>query len=69
MTTDTQPRHGAAILRTALRRNLGAMAWGTLLMGLYQAGDGALWTPLERLEEAGLPSVMMKIVRHVLKAV
>ncbi|MFJ6551382.1 ABC transporter ATP-binding protein [Streptomyces luteogriseus] len=42
MTTDTQrPRHGTAILRTALRRNLGAMAWGTLLMGLYQAGETA----------------------------
>ncbi|MGW6544825.1 ABC transporter ATP-binding protein [Streptomyces massasporeus] len=42
MTTDTQrPRHGAAILRTALRRNLGAMVWGTLLMGLYQAGETA----------------------------
>ncbi|MFI6370701.1 ABC transporter ATP-binding protein [Streptomyces sp. NPDC050546] len=42
MTTDTQrPRPGAAILRTALRRNLGAMAWGTLLMGLYQAGETA----------------------------
>jgi putative ABC transport system ATP-binding protein len=42
MTTDTQrPRHGAAILRTALRRNVGAMAWGTLLMGLYQAGETA----------------------------
>lgn len=42
MTTDTQrPRHGAAILRTALRRNIGAMVWGTLLMGLYQAGETA----------------------------
>ncbi|MEW2615261.1 ABC transporter ATP-binding protein [Streptomyces sp. NPDC047880] len=42
MTTDTQrPRRGSAILRTALRRNLGAMAWGTLLMGLYQAGETA----------------------------
>ncbi|GHC99025.1 ABC transporter [Streptomyces violarus] len=42
MTTDTQrPRPGAAILRTALRRNLGAMAWGTVLMGLYQAGETA----------------------------
>ncbi|MFD5335597.1 ABC transporter ATP-binding protein [Streptomyces hawaiiensis] len=42
MTTDTQrPREGAAILRTALRRNIGAMAWGTLLMGLYQAGETA----------------------------
>ncbi|MFJ7627029.1 ABC transporter ATP-binding protein [Streptomyces sp. NPDC097595] len=41
-TPDTpRPRHGAAILRTALRRNLGAMAWGTVLMGLYQAGETA----------------------------
>ncbi|KJK39402.1 ABC transporter [Streptomyces variegatus] len=42
MTTDTErPRHGAAILRTALRRNIAAMVWGTLLMGLYQAGETA----------------------------
>ncbi|MFJ8713877.1 ABC transporter ATP-binding protein [Streptomyces violaceus] len=42
MTTDTQrPRPGAAILRTALRRNVGAMAGGTVLMGLYQAGETA----------------------------
>lgn len=42
MTTDTQrPRQGSDILRTALRRNLGAMAWGTVLMGLYQAGETA----------------------------
>ncbi|WP_328898887.1 ABC transporter ATP-binding protein/permease [Streptomyces sp. NBC_00441] len=41
-TPDTpRPRQGAAILRTALRRNLGAMAWGTVLMGLYQAGETA----------------------------
>lgn len=41
-TADTQrPRQGADILRSALRRNLGAMAWGTLLMGLYQAGETA----------------------------
>ncbi|MCX0242379.1 ABC transporter ATP-binding protein [Streptomyces drozdowiczii] len=41
-TPDTpRPRRGAAILRTALRRNLGAMAWGTVLMGLYQAGETA----------------------------
>ncbi|MGA5896016.1 ABC transporter ATP-binding protein [Streptomyces venetus] len=39
---DTQrPRAGSDILRTALRRNLGAMVWGTLLMGLYQAGETA----------------------------
>ncbi|MFE6764912.1 ABC transporter ATP-binding protein [Streptomyces sp. NPDC057689] len=37
----TRPRQGAAILRTALRRNVGAMAWGTVLMGLYQAGETA----------------------------
>ncbi|MFJ3925213.1 ABC transporter ATP-binding protein [Streptomyces sp. NPDC090022] len=35
------PRTGSAILRTALRRNVGAMAAGTLLMGLYQAGETA----------------------------
>ncbi|WP_333732104.1 ABC transporter ATP-binding protein [Streptomyces sp. IBSBF 3010] len=41
-TPDTpRPRQGAAILRIALRRNIGAMAWGTVLMGLYQAGETA----------------------------
>ncbi|WP_067475028.1 ABC transporter ATP-binding protein [Actinomadura hibisca] len=40
-TSDAQHRTGAAILRTALRRNAGPMAWGTLLMGLYQAGETA----------------------------
>ncbi|TDT42247.1 putative ABC transport system ATP-binding protein [Streptomyces sp. BK208] len=41
-TPDTQrPRTGSDILRTALRRNVGAMAWGTVLMGLYQAGETA----------------------------
>ncbi|WP_405452410.1 ABC transporter ATP-binding protein [Streptomyces erythrochromogenes] len=41
-TPDTQrPRSGSDILRTALRRNIGAMAWGTVLMGLYQAGETA----------------------------
>ncbi|MEW2524299.1 ABC transporter ATP-binding protein [Streptomyces sp. NPDC047071] len=41
-TPDTQrPRPGADILRTALRRNVGAMAAGTVLMGLYQAGETA----------------------------
>ncbi|MGA4837993.1 ABC transporter ATP-binding protein [Streptomyces sp. G45] len=39
---DTQrPRPGSDILRTALRRNVGAMAGGTVLMGLYQAGETA----------------------------
>ncbi|MFD8685657.1 ABC transporter ATP-binding protein [Streptomyces sp. NPDC059651] len=36
-----RPLQGTGILRTALRRNLGAMAWGTVLMGLYQAGETA----------------------------
>ncbi|MFJ8192049.1 ABC transporter ATP-binding protein [Streptomyces sp. NPDC096094] len=41
-TPDTQrPRPGSDILRTALRRNVGAMTWGTVLMGLYQAGETA----------------------------
>ncbi|KOU66133.1 ABC transporter [Streptomyces sp. XY66] len=41
-TPDTQrPRSGSDILRIALRRNVGAMAWGTVLMGLYQAGETA----------------------------
>ncbi|SCE18855.1 putative ABC transport system ATP-binding protein, partial [Streptomyces sp. Termitarium-T10T-6] len=36
-----RPRPGAAILRTALRRNIGAMIAGTVLMGLYQAAETA----------------------------
>ncbi|MFE7263962.1 ABC transporter ATP-binding protein [Streptomyces sp. NPDC057592] len=41
-TPDTQrPRPGARILRTALGRNVGAMVRGTVLMGLYQAGETA----------------------------
>ncbi|MFE9933056.1 ABC transporter ATP-binding protein [Streptomyces sp. NPDC005533] len=41
-TPDTQrPRAGSDILRTALRRNVGAMTWGTVLMSLYQAGETA----------------------------
>jgi putative ABC transport system ATP-binding protein len=41
-TPDTQrPHPGSDILRTALRRNVGAMVWGTVLMGLYQAGETA----------------------------
>ncbi|WP_055563442.1 ABC transporter ATP-binding protein [Streptomyces atriruber] len=41
-TPDTKrPRPGSDILRTALRRNVGAMVWGTVLMGLYQAGETA----------------------------
>ncbi|GGX32231.1 ABC transporter ATP-binding protein [Streptomyces chartreusis] len=41
-TPDTRrPRPASDILRTALRRNRGAMIWGTVLMGLYQAGETA----------------------------
>lgn len=36
-----RPRPGADILRTALRRNAGAVVRGTALMGLYQAGETA----------------------------
>ncbi|MFF2011018.1 ABC transporter ATP-binding protein [Streptomyces sp. NPDC058195] len=38
---ETRPPSGADILRTALRRNTGAMTRGTVLMGLYQAGETA----------------------------
>lgn len=55
-TPDTQrPRPGSDILRTALRRNLGAMAGGTLLMGLYQAGETAF------------PIALGLIVEHTLR--
>ncbi|NED12195.1 ABC transporter ATP-binding protein [Streptomyces sp. SID9124] len=55
-TPDTpRPRQGAAILRTALRRNVGAMASGTVLMGLYQAGETAF------------PIALGLIVEHTLR--
>lgn len=38
---ERQPRTGTDILRIALRRNAGAMTWGTVLMGLYQAAETA----------------------------
>ena len=31
-------------------------------------GKDALWTPLERISDAGLPSVMAKIARHAMAA-
>ncbi|MFI0352957.1 ABC transporter ATP-binding protein [Actinomadura sp. 9N407] len=41
-TPDTQrPRTGSEILWTTLRRNVGAMTSGTVLMGMYQAGETA----------------------------
>ncbi|MDL5199274.1 ABC transporter ATP-binding protein [Streptomyces sp. ALI-76-A] len=54
-TPDTQrPRPGSHILRTALRRNVGAMVWGTLLMGLYQAGETAFPIALGLIVEHAL---------------
>lgn len=54
-TPDTQrPRTGADILRTALRRNIGAMAGGTALMGLYQAGETAFPIALGLIVEHAL---------------
>ncbi|MEU1214594.1 ABC transporter ATP-binding protein [Streptomyces sp. NPDC005791] len=50
-----RPRPGAGILRTALRRNAGAVAWGTVLMGLYQAGETAF------------PIALGLIVEHTLR--
>jgi A/G-specific adenine glycosylase len=32
-------------------------------------GKDAIWTPLERLDDAGLPSVMRKVARHAMKHV
>ncbi|MGW6929317.1 ABC transporter ATP-binding protein [Lentzea sp. NPDC054927] len=40
--TNTEVRTGRDILRVALRRNGGAMASGTLLMGTYQAAETAV---------------------------
>jgi putative ABC transport system ATP-binding protein len=40
--TNTEVRTGREILRIALRRNVGAMASGTLLMGSYQAAETAV---------------------------
>ncbi|MFE0102633.1 ABC transporter ATP-binding protein [Streptomyces sp. NPDC059009] len=58
-TPDTQrprtSRPGSDILRTALRRNVGAMIWGTVLMGLYQAGETAF------------PIALGLIVEHTMK--
>ncbi|WP_405392721.1 ABC transporter ATP-binding protein/permease [Streptomyces sp. NBC_01102] len=54
-TPDPQrPRQGADILRTALRRNVGAMTRGTVLMGLYQAGETAFPIALGLIVEHSL---------------
>ncbi|MFJ4479031.1 ABC transporter ATP-binding protein [Streptomyces xanthochromogenes] len=55
-TPDVQrSRPGSDILRTAIRRNVGAMVWGTVLMGLYQAGETAF------------PIALGQIVQHTLR--
>ena len=41
MTDETPVRTGSDVLRAALRRNAGAMAAGTLLLGTYQAAETA----------------------------
>ncbi|KFG01183.1 ABC transporter [Streptomyces scabiei] len=54
-TPDTKsPRPGADILRTALRRNRGAVIAGTALMGLYQAGETAFPIALGLIVEHAL---------------
>ncbi len=53
-TARRRPRPGAHILRTALRRNVGAIACGTALMGLYQAGETAFPIALGLIVEHAL---------------
>ncbi|KPC83970.1 MULTISPECIES: ABC transporter ATP-binding protein [Streptomyces] len=66
-TPDLQrPRRVTGILRTALRRNVGAMARGTALMGLYQAGETAFPIALgliveHSLQERSLSSLGLSI--------
>ncbi|MEU3708481.1 ABC transporter ATP-binding protein [Streptomyces catenulae] len=69
MTTPDAPtsrRPGSDILRTAIRRNVGAMAWGTLLMGLYQAGETAFPIALgliveHTMRERSLPALVLSV--------
>ncbi|SEG97762.1 putative ABC transport system ATP-binding protein [Nonomuraea solani] len=55
MADTRRTREGSGILRTALRRNAGAMVGGTVLMGLYQAGETAF------------PIALGLIVEHTLR--
>ncbi|MGW0200424.1 ABC transporter transmembrane domain-containing protein [Nonomuraea sp. NPDC003201] len=62
----TPDRTGSGILRTALRRNAGAMACGTVLMGMYQAGETAFPIALgliveHTMRERGLGSLAVSI--------
>ncbi|MET8867877.1 hypothetical protein ABZW11_33505 [Nonomuraea sp. NPDC004580] len=64
---DARPvRTGSDVLRAALRRNAGAMAAGTLLMGMYQAAETAFPIALgliveHTLRERGLDSLALSI--------
>ncbi|GAA3157099.1 ABC transporter ATP-binding protein [Nonomuraea salmonea] len=64
---DQRPvRTGSDVLRAALRRNAGAMAAGTLLMGMYQAAETAFPIALgliveHTLQERGLDSLALSI--------
>lgn len=66
-TPDTQrPRSGSDILKAALRRNVGAMTRGTVLMGLYQAGETAFPIALgliveHALRDRGLDALALSI--------
>lgn len=60
------PDTGSGILWTALRRNAGPMTWGTVLMGMYQAGETAFPIALgliveHTLRERGLGSLGLSI--------
>ncbi|GCE02466.1 ABC transporter ATP-binding protein [Embleya hyalina] len=69
MTTPESPRPltGPDIVRATLRRNVGAMARGTVLMGMYQAGETAFPIALgliveHALRDRGLAPLALAIV-------
>ncbi|OPC79530.1 ABC transporter [Embleya scabrispora] len=69
MTTPESPRplSGPDIVRATLRRNIGAMARGTVLMGMYQAGETAFPIALgliveHALRDRGLTPLALAIV-------
>jgi A/G-specific adenine glycosylase len=53
---------------THFRLELSVMAAELSQAQAKRLADGALWWPLERLDDAGLPSVMRKVARHAMKA-
>ncbi|WP_399082160.1 ABC transporter ATP-binding protein [Streptomyces sp. BBFR2] len=63
---EAAPETGSGILRTAVRRNSGAMLWGTVLMGLYQAGETAFPIALgliveHTMRDRSLPALALSI--------